>query len=149
MKQYKCNIELSQKFPIYAFLYMFPIYVFPSPIVGNTNIERKEGSSRVHNVYHEMSIFFGCITICLVMQFRCCFGKWRRDERERESAVASKIHVSLCVDVIRFRTWFHRIQVSWLREQIPLPHFLSETSLSCFSLSIWRRIETEKIIWQF
>lgn len=56
---------------------------------------------------------------------------WKMKER-RESAVASKIHVSLCVDVIRFRTWFHRIQVSWLREQIPLPHFLNETSVPCF-----------------
>lgn len=67
---YLCNIELTQKFPI-----RFPVYVFPFPMVGNTNIERMEGFSRVHNVYHETSIFFGCITICLVMQFRCCFGK--------------------------------------------------------------------------
>lgn len=56
---------------------------------------------------------------------------WKMKER-RESAVASKMHVSLCVDVIRFRTWFHRIQVSWLREQIPLLHFLNETSVPCF-----------------
>lgn len=63
------------------------------------------------NVNHETSIFlYGCITICLVMQFRCSRGKWRR----RENAVASKIHVSLCIDVIRFRTWFHRIQLSYL-----------------------------------
>lgn len=121
---YLCNIELTQKFPI-----RFPVYVFSFPMVGNTNIERMESFSRVHNVYHEI--------VDLLRLHHHLFGNaiqmllWKMKER-RESAVASKIHVSLCVDVIRFRTWFHRIQVSWLREQIPLPHFLNETSVPCF-----------------
>lgn len=152
MKQYKCNIELSQK--LYISYIRFPIYIsyicFPFPNSWKYKYRKKGGFfassqciSRNVDLLRLHHHLFGNAIQMLLWKMK------ERRERERESAVASKIHVSLCVDVIRFRTWFHRIQVSWLREQIPLPHFLSETSLSCFSLSIWRRIETEKIIWQF
>lgn len=95
--------------------------------VRNTNVRWNDGFLRAGNVNHETSIFFGSITISLVMQFSRFRRKWRRCE----NAVASKIHISLCVDVIRFRTWFHRIRLSYLAKQIPFLHFLNEPT-SCF-----------------